>query len=104
MSMQPVHVLFLTQYDSGEAKDNLYLDSGPGGVMGQGLVTYYPPSVGDDLFLVHTTDESGRKAATYRVSKREWMHPQYGSQHWPRGELQPTTGPTLNCVVEEVPE
>lgn len=55
------------------------------------LRTYHPPDVGDLIYL----------PPNVRVISRSWQHAQWGSINWPHSQQEPSTGPSLDIVVEE---
>lgn len=63
------------------------------------LVTPYPPSVGDTIYLSEHA-EDGRHGV-FRVIERSWHHSGHGSTNWPHGSKWPQVGPILTIIVEE---
>lgn len=61
------------------------------------------PAVGDVVSVAGEDPTLGRTLITGRVVARDWMYPSWGSQGWPREQLEPSRGPMMQILIEESP-
>ena len=91
-----VHCAFYERTDADDGQFH-YRRAYPHTPDGSGMIrTTCPPAVGD-LVSVRDQSEDG-PSGTFRVIERAWMHPSFGSAHWPHvGGVQ--HGPILDLIV-----